>query len=226
MIKILLVEDDSHIVSALSEILRMEGFSVDSALGQTKALEMAKETTYDLMLLDISLADGNGFAVCNAVREMYDVPIIFLTACDDEYSVVMGLDMGAYDYIQKPYRTQELLSRIRSVLRRSKKTQSVITIGDLSVDMDKGLVSKGGKDVFLSALEYRLFLIFLNNPKSVLSRTQLLSEIWDVAGDFVNDNTLTVYIKRLRDKIEDDPQEPKVIMTVRGLGYKLGEIDE
>lgn len=226
MIKILLVEDDSHIVSALSEILRMEGFSVDSALGQTKALEKAKETTYDLMLLDISLADGNGFAVCNAVREMYDVPIIFLTACDDEYSVVMGLDMGAYDYIQKPYRTQELLSRIRSVLRRSKKTQSVITIGDLSVDMDKGLVSKGGKDVFLSALEYRLFLIFLNNPKSVLSRTQLLSEIWDVAGDFVNDNTLTVYIKRLRDKIEDDPQEPKVIMTVRGLGYKLGEIDE
>lgn len=226
MIKILLVEDDSHIVSALSEILRMEGFSVDSALGQTKALEMAKETTYDLMLLDISLADGNGFAVCNAVREMYDVPIIFLTACDDEYSVVMGLDMGAYDYIQKPYRTQELLSRIRSVLRRSKKTQSVITIGDLSVDMDKGLVSKGGKDVFLSALEYRLFLIFLNNPKSVLSRTQLLSEIWDVAGDFVNDNTLTVYIKRLRDKIEDDPQDPKVIMTVRGLGYKLGEIDE
>lgn len=226
MIKILLVEDDAHIVSALSEILRMEGFSVDSALGQAQALKMAKETTYDLMLLDISLADGNGFAVCNAVREMYNVPIIFLTACDDEYSVVMGLDMGAYDYIQKPYRTQELLSRIRSVLRRSKKTQSVITIGDLSVDMDKGIVSKGGKDVFLSALEYRLFLIFLNNPKSVLSRTQLLSEIWDVAGDFVNDNTLTVYIKRLRDKIEDDPQDPKIIMTVRGLGYKLSEIDE
>ena len=157
-----------------------------------------------------------------AVKEKTDTPVIFLTASSDEYSVVAGLDMGADDYIEKPYRPRELLSRIRSVLRRSGKAQSVVTVGNIKVDMDKGAVIKDGKDLFLSALEYKLLLLFLNNSSLILSRERLLSEIWDVAGDFVNDNTLTVYIKRLRDKIEDDPQNPKIILTVRGLGYKLG----
>ncbi|MCM1543876.1 MAG: response regulator transcription factor [Ruminococcus sp.] len=222
MIKILLVEDDMSIVRSLSEILSKEGISVDYATGQTSALEKISETCYDLLLLDIFLADGNGFAVCSAAKSKADTPVIFLTASGDEYSVVTGLDMGADDYIEKPYRPRELISRIKSVLRRYGKTQSVISFGNVTVDMDKGIVTKNGRDVFLSALEYRLFLVFLNNQGVVLSRANLLAEIWDVAGDFVNDNTLTVYIKRLRDKIEDDPQNPLIIKTVRGLGYKLG----
>lgn len=223
MIKILLVEDDMSIVKTLSEILSKEGISVDYATGQASALEKIAETSYDLLLLDIFLADGNGFAVCSAAKAKADTPVIFLTASGDEYSVVTGLDMGADDYIEKPYRPRELISRIKSVLRRYGKTQSIISFDNVTVDMDKGIVTKNGKDVFLSALEYRLFLVFLNNPGVVLSRGNLLAEIWDVAGDFVNDNTLTVYIKRLRDKIEDDPQNPLIIRTVRGLGYKLGE---
>ena len=147
--------------------------------------------------------------------------MIFLTASSDEFSVVTGLDMGADDYISKPFRPRELVSRIRSVLRRAGKRQSTITLGDLSVDTDKGTVTRDGKEVYLSALEYKLFLVFLNNRGQVLTRDKLLEEIWDSAGDYVGDNTLTVYIKRLREKIEQDPQNPVYIKTVRGLGYRL-----
>lgn len=223
MINILIVEDDINITLPLKEILLREGFTAESASGQKEALGLISEKSFDLALIDIMLPDGNGFAVFSAVRERADTPVIFLTASGDEYSVVTGLDMGADDYIEKPYRPRELISRIKSVLRRRGKAQSVVRIGNLSVDMDKGVVTKNGKDVFLSALEYRLLLVFLQNPSSVLTRNKLLGEIWDIAGDFVNDNTLTVYIKRLRDKIEDDPQNPSVILTVRGMGYKLGE---
>ena len=220
--RILLVEDDENIISALASFLKNEGIECISATGQKKAVELIEKEEFDLVLIDIILKDGNGFSVCMAVKEKTDTPVIFLTASSDEYSVVAGLDMGADDYIEKPYRPRELLSRIRSVLRRSGKAQSVVTVGNIKVDMDKGAVIKDGKDLFLSALEYKLLLLFLNNSSLILSRERLLSEIWDVAGDFVNDNTLTVYIKRLRDKIEDDPQNPKIILTVRGLGYKLG----
>ena len=223
MIKILLVEDDRNIVLALTEFLNKEGFEVENASGQASALQKIEDESFDLVLLDICLAQGNGFAVCSAVKQKSNTPVIFLTASGDEYSVVTGLDMGADDYIEKPYRPRELVSRIKSVLRRCGKTQAVANIANVRVDMDMGIVTKDGKDVFLSALEYRLFLVFLNNAGTILSRERLLSEIWDVAGDFVNDNTLTVYIKRLRDKIEDDAQNPKIILTVRGLGYKLGE---
>ncbi|MGN1195665.1 MAG: response regulator transcription factor [Acutalibacteraceae bacterium] len=223
MIRILLVEDDKRITVPLTEFLIKEGFLVDCADGQNEALTKAKSENYDLVLLDICLSQGNGFAVCSEIKASSDIPVIFLTASGDEYSVVTGLDMGADDYIEKPYRPRELVSRIRSVLRRSGKTQSVITIGNVTVDTVKGTATKNGRDLYLSALEYRLLLTFLNNPKAVLTRNQLLAEIWDAAGDFVNDNTLTVYIKRLREKIEDDPQSPKIILTVRGLGYKLGE---
>lgn len=223
MIRILLVEDDRSIILSLTAFLREEGFEVASASGQQEALLRMAQATFDLVLLDISLADGNGFTVCSAIKQNYGTPVIFLTASGDEYSVVTGLDLGADDYINKPFRPRELVSRIRSVLRRSKRGSPVLELGDLKVDPEKAVVTKGGRELFLSALEYRLLLVLLNNRGAVLSRTQLLEELWDIAGEFVNDNTLTVYIKRLRDKIEDDPQNPTLIRTVRGIGYKVGE---
>lgn len=223
MNRILLVEDDNAIVKNLVEILQREGFSVDTASGQSDAMDLIEKERYDLCLLDISLKEGNGFAVCRAIKDKDDTPVIFLTASGDEYSVVAGFDMGADDYVKKPFRPRELISRIRNVLRRSGKQQSAIEIENLSVDSVKGVIRKSGEEIFLSALEYRLLLVFLNHRGMVLSRSKLLEEIWDIAGDFVNDNTLTVYIKRLRDKIEDDPQHPTIIRTIRGLGYKAGD---
>ena len=174
MPKILVVEDDKSIVTNLTEYLCNEGFEIDSVNGQADAIEKISLTKYDLVLLDISLCDGNGFAVCAAVKANTDTPVIFLTASDDEYSVVTGLDMGADDYIGKPFRPRELLSRIRNVLRRRGKTGSVIELDNISVDTVKGIVTKNGKEVFLSALEYRLLLVFLNNKGAVLSRNRLL----------------------------------------------------
>lgn len=220
---ILLVEDDRQIIDNLTEFLKSEGFLITSVTGQRDAIEMINGNHYDLLLLDISLSDGNGFIVCKAAKEIGDIPVIFLTASGDEYSVVTGLDMGADDYIAKPFRPRELVSRIRSVLRRSGGGTSLLEIGDLKIDTVKGIVLKQEKELFLTALEYRLLLVFMNNKGTVLSRNKLLEEIWDIAGDFVNDNTLTVYIKRLREKIEEDPQLPKIIKTVRGLGYRVGE---
>ncbi len=222
--RILLVEDDREIVNNLSEYLRAEGYDVISASGQNEAIKAVQGISCDLVLLDISLADGNGFAVCSAIKELNEnLPVIFLTASGDEYSVVTGLDMGADDYISKPFRPRELASRIKSVLRRSAGAQSVVTLGNVSVDIVKGTVYKKANEIFLSALEYKLLLTFINNKGKVMSRNTLLREIWDIAGEFVNDNTLTVYIKRLREKIEDDPSEPKIIKTVRGIGYRLGD---
>lgn len=223
MHRILLVEDDPAIVTNLVDILKREGFSVDTASGQRIALERMEKEKYDLCLLDISLKEGNGFAVCRAIKEKGDTPVIFLTASGDEYSVVAGFDMGADDYVKKPFRPRELISRIRNVLRRTGRQQTAMEIDNLLVDPEKAAVRKNGEEIFLSALEYRLLLVFMNHRGMVLSRAKLLEEIWDIAGDFVNDNTLTVYIKRLRDKIEDDPQHPTIIRTVRGLGYKVGD---
>ena len=223
MTKLLLVEDDRAIVENLSAVLKGEGFQIQSAPGQKAALKLLEQENFDLLLLDVSLKDGNGFSVCSAVKAVSDLPVIFLTASGDEFSVVTGLELGAEDYISKPFRPRELVSRIRSVLRRCGKTQAVLEIGELRVDTVRALVTKGGMECFLSALEYRLLLFFLNHKGQVLSRNQLLEEIWDAAGEFVNDNTLTVYIKRRREKIETDPQNPEIIRTVRGLGYKLGE---
>ena len=221
---ILLVEDDKAIVENLVEILKREGYRVENAKGQQEALELLPLFLFDLCLLDISLSEGNGFALCRAIKDKEpDLPVIFLTASGDEYSVVAGFDMGADDYVKKPFRPMELLSRIKNVLRRSGKAQSVVEIRHLSVDTVKGTVRKSGEEVFLSALEYRLLLVFLSHKGMILSRSKLLEEIWDAAGDFVSDNTLTVYIKRLREKIEEDPQNPEIIKTVRGLGYKVGE---
>ena len=220
MEKLLLVEDDPTLIRMLTSFLTTENFQITSVTGQKAAAEAMETDRPDLALVDISLAEGTGFAVCANAKEL-GVPVIFLTASSDEFSVVTGLDMGADDYISKPFRPRELVSRIRSVLRRAGKRQSIITLGDLSVDTDKGTVTREGKEIYLSALEYKLFLVFLNNRGQVLTRDKLLEEIWDSAGDYVGDNTLTVYIKRLREKIEQDPQNPVYIKTVRGLGYRL-----
>lgn len=220
MTRLLLVEDDPTLIRMLTSFLSSEGFSVRSVTGQSAAVSAMEETAPELALVDISLAEGNGFAVCARAKEL-GVPVIFLTASADEYSVVTGLDMGADDYIAKPFRPRELVSRIRSVLRRADKRQSVTVLGQLVVDTDKGSVTRNGQELYLSALEYKLLLVFLQNRGQVLTRDVLLDEIWDSAGEFVNDNTLTVYIKRLREKIEEDPQNPKLIKTVRGIGYKI-----
>lgn len=221
MTRILLVEDDRYIIANLTEFLKAEGFTVKSVTGQIKALEILEAEQFDLVLLDISLSDGNGFAVCSAVKADYKIPVIFLTASGDEYSTVTGFNIGADDYIAKPFRPRELASRIRNVLRLTGSTGAVTQLGDIEVDTVKGVVKKNGKDLYLSALEYRLLLVFINNHGAILTRTKLLEDIWDIAGEFVNDNTLTVYIKRLREKIEEDPQNPEIIKTVRGLGYRV-----
>lgn len=221
-IKILLVEDDREIVKNLTEFLQGEGFFVSSVGGQKSAMSYVEEHggELDLVLMDVSLEEGNGFSACAAIKAISDLPVIFLTASGDEYSVVTGLDLGADDYIGKPFRPRELVSRIRSVLRRCGRAQTVLELGDVKIDTGGGTVSRNGEEIFLSALEYRLLLVFANHKGRVLSRSQLLEEIWDVAGEFVNDNTLTVYIKRLREKIESDAGEPKIIKTVRGIGYR------
>lgn len=221
--RILLVEDDGGIVWALNEVLRGEGFEVCAVSGETEAKRYLEGGSLpDVILLDLSLADGNGFSLFCTVKEKYGVPTIFLTASGDEESVCRGLELGAEDYyIAKPFRARELVSRIRSVLRRSTCTRNIVQLENVTVDTDKGTVTKNGAEIALSALEYRILLVFIGNRGRLLSRSRLLEEIWDVGGDFVNDNTLTVYIKRLREKIEDDPQDPHIIKTVRGLGYRV-----
>lgn len=225
MAHILLVEDDKSIVTNLTEFLQNEDFSITSVDGQSKALALLEESAadFDLILLDVSLAEGNGFSICRAAKSTTNLPVIFLTASGDEYSVVTGLDLGADDYISKPFRPRELVSRIHNILRRYGKANTLLEYKNLSVDTIKATVRKDGQEIMLSALEYRLLLYFMNNQGIVLSRSRLLEALWDIAGEFVNDNTLTVYIKRLREKIEEDPQNPVMIRTVRGLGYKMGD---
>ena len=221
MTRILLVEDDDQIASYLGELLRAEGFDTQIAGSKKEASECLLVQAFDLVLLDVSLPDGNGFSICAEIKKEYEIPVIFLTASGDEYSVVAGLDMGADDYIAKPFRPRELISRIRSVLRRCKKEQRILSCGDLRVNVSSATVTKGEKELFLSALEYRLMLLLLQNKGQILTRNQLLEEIWDASGEYVNDNTLSVYMKRLREKIEENPQSPRLLHTIRGIGYRM-----
>jgi two-component system, OmpR family, response regulator VicR len=230
MMKILVVEDDRTIASGLDYTLKQEDYETIVCHNVEDAKKVITDSwnSIDLFLFDLSLPDGSGYELCELVKKQGDKPVIFLTALDDEVNVVMGLDMGADDYITKPFRIRELLSRIKSVLRRynrqsTAQTKNIIDIESIRVNTLEGKVYKNGEEVLLTSLEYRLFLIFANHIGQVLTRTQLLDRIWDVAGDFVNDNTLTVYIKRLREKLEDEPQSPKIIKTVRGMGYKVGD---
>lgn len=223
MKRIFLVEDDKAIAKNLMLLLHSHGFAVTHASTHKEALDTFAGNKYDLALIDISLPDGNGFSVCTEIKETQNIPVIFLTASGDEASVVTGLNIGADDYITKPFRPRELIARIESALRKSGRSESAFEICGLHVDTTSGIVKKNGNEIFLSALEYRLLLVFINNPKSIITRSRLLDELWDAAGEFVNDNTLTVYIKRLREKIEDVPTKPQIILTVRGTGYRLGD---
>ena len=232
--KLFLLEDDDAIGMGLKYSLEKEGYEVIHVRTKADALKAWKTNSFDICILDINLPDGNGYDVCRHIKEK-DVPVIFLTASDAEVNVVMGLEMGADDYVCKPFRINELMARIRTVLRRSGKgkdqagsvTDGVIEIKNIRIHTSEakvGVVDEAtGKEEMatLTALEYRLLLTFCNNRGIVMSRSQLLEDMWDVSGDFLNDNTITVYIKRLRDKIEKDPADPQIIKTVRGIGYIL-----
>lgn len=221
----LVLEDDSTIGYGIKYLLNQEGFEVLLCTDCKTAIERLDSgaDNIDFAILDLTLPDGNGYDICKRIKSQADIPVIFLTACDEEVNVVMGLDMGADDYITKPFRVRELISRIKSIIRRYERSNNMggskLQIKDITVDFGAGKVYKEGREIILTALEYRLFLTFLNNRGQVLSRNQLLSGIWDVSGDYVNDNTLTVYIKRLREKLETDGE--KLIETVRGRGYRL-----
>ena len=218
--KILLVEDDWDLVQNLSSFLAGESYLVQAVSGQQAALDLLQKQNFDLALLDINLKEGDGFSACKHIKETYDLPIIFLTALADEYSTVNGLDLGAEDYISKPFRPRELLSRINNVLRRRSK-EDLVQIGDLLIDTQKAQVKKKGQELSLSVLEYKLLLMFINRRGQLVSRDNLVDEIYNLSGELVQDNSITVYIKRLREKIEDRPGQPQYIKTVRGLGYRL-----
>lgn len=219
---IFLLEDDEAIGIGLKYSLENEGYTVTIATSVKSAFEIINKEKFALYILDLTLPDGSGYDVCKKIKTIGDFPVIFLTAYDDEVNVVMGLELGADDYISKPFRVKELIARIKSILRRyNRESKGIIKIGNVLINTNKATVFKNGQEVILTAMEYKLFLILLNNRGNILSRNKLLEYIWDVEGDFVNDNTLTVYIKRLRDKIEDDPSAPMIVKTIRGLGYVI-----
>ena len=220
--KILVVDDEESLCEILQFNLEVEGYEVDVAYSAEQALDMHPER-YSLILLDVMMGETSGFKMARQLKsrpETAGVPIIFCTARDTEDDTVAGLNIGADDYIAKPFRPRELVSRIRNVLRRYGGGTGPLRLGPIRVDAARGVVTKDGRELPLSPLEYRLLLLFCSNPGVVLSRSRILDEIWDLAGDFVTDNTLTVYMKRLRNKIEPDPQNPTLIRTIRGQGYK------
>lgn len=223
---ILLVEDDKAITMGLEYSLAEAGYQVACAANVDEALSCLKNTEFNLALLDVTLPDGTGYDICRSIKQTTDIPVIFLTACDDEGSVVLGLDMGADDYVTKPFRIRELLSRINSVLRRTgskERRDNCYVCGPIRLYPDRAKVYKNEEEIILTALEYRILLTFLQNPGQILTRNQLLESIWDMGGEFVNDNTLTVYIKRLREKLEEDKSSPRYIQTVRGMGYRIND---
>lgn len=220
---IFLLEDDEAIGIGLTYSLENEGYNVTLAKSVKEAEKIIDEKEFSLCILDLTLPDGSGYDVCKRIKAKGDLPVIFLTAYDDEVNVIMGFELGADDYISKPFRVKELMLRIKSVMRRysNETSDGIIKINNLKINTNEAKVYKNNEEIILTAMEYRLLLILLSNRGKVLSRTALLENIWDVAGDFVEDNTLTVYIKRLRDKIEEDPAKPEFIKTVRGLGYVI-----
>lgn len=219
--KLFLLEDDSAIATGLAYSLQNEGYTVSIAKTVKEAREIISNEDFSLYILDLTLPDGSGYDVCKAIKKRGDYPVIFLTAYDDEVNVIMGLELGADDYISKPFRVKELMARIKTVLRRYSRESAdgIIKAGNLVINTNEAKVYKNNNEIILTATEYKLLLTFLNNKGVILTRTRLLENLWDVEGDFINDNTLTVYIKRLRDKIEDNPSKPELIKTIRGLGY-------
>lgn len=221
MSKLLLVEDDTTLAMSIEYSLKKEGYLVDTAHNYSKAMELIDSTKYDLTILDIELPDGNGFELCKHIRKFGNTPVIFLTAKDEEVNVVMGLDIGGDDYITKPFRLKELLSRIKAVLRRTKDTtvENILISNDIKIDLLQSKVYKKDQQVYLTPSEHKLLIHLMQNSKQVLPRARILEKLWDIHGEFVDDNSLSVYIKRLREKIEDDHTKPEYIKTVRGTGY-------
>lgn len=220
MSRILLVEDNESIVMGLQYLLENEGFTIKIAENVKGASRLLEADKFDLILLDVGLPDGNGFTLCEKIKQDYRTPIIFLTAKEEENDVVKGLDLGADDYIIKPFRNRELISRMKNVLRRNGTDERCLQHGNVRLDTVAGKVYVNEKEVILTALEYRLLLNFFNYPNKLFTRDEILNQIWDMAGNFVNDNTLTVYIKRIREKLGDT--DGTLIETVRGIGYRLG----
>ena len=223
MIKILIVEDDKNILNTLTYYLQNEGFSVKTAQNIHKAIDIIKNEQFNIVLLDITLPDGNGYDFYKKLKEKSNTPVIFLTALDEEKDIVKGFDSGADDYITKPFHTRELLSRIKNVLRHTenKNIDETIKIKDVEIKKIKKIVKKGSKEIELTALEYKILLLLFENKGGIISREQILANIWDENENFVNDNTLTVYIKRIREKIENNANKPEIIKTIRGIGYKI-----
>jgi len=221
--RILLLEDDLSLINGLSFALRKQGYELEIARTLREAGVIWADGKYDLLILDVSLPDGSGFAFCGKVRQTSKVPIIFLTASDEEINIIMGLDMGGDDYITKPFKLGVLLSRINALLRRAKdfgQTDTELQSNGFKVLMLQGQVYKGGERLDLTAGEYKLLCLFMKNPGIVLSKEQILDNLWDSQGNYIDNNTLTVYIRRLREKIEDNPSAPKMLLTVRRMGYK------
>ena len=224
MKKILLVEDNETITMGLKYSLEQEKFYVETAKNIVMAKVKINKEEFDLYLLDIALPDGEGYEICKYVKEKGDNPVIFLTAKDEEIDIVQGLDMGADDYVVKPFRIRELISRINSVLRRYDKetaNENQLKCKDIIIDNNTAKVYKNGREVIFTSLEYKILFMLVNNKNMLVTREQILDKIWDMAGNFVNDNTLTVYIKRIREKLDD--KEGKIIQTVRGIGYRVVE---
>lgn len=223
MSKIFLLEDDLALINGLSFAFKKEGFELDVARTIAEAGNMWVDGKYDLLILDVSLPDGTGFELCRKVRQVSKVPIIFLTASDDEIDIVMGLDMGGDDYITKPFKLGVLMSRINAILRRTKNfaaADTVLQSNGIKIMLLQGQAYKNGKLLDLTAAEYKLLCLFMKNPNRVLSKEQILDMLWDCDGNYIDSSTLSVYMRRLRIKVEDNPSEPQMLLTVRRMGYK------
>ena len=229
--KILLVEDDSSLIDGLQYSLTKNGFALEIARTVSEAMTLIEKKQYDLLLLDVTLPDGTGFSVCEQVRKNGNqVPIIFLTALDEEVNVIRGLDSGGDDYITKPFKLGELCSRIQALLRRAGMTKptslSSLDCGDISIDLLHSHVLLRGKSLELTSAEYRLLCLLVRNAGHIITRDVILNEMWDGTGTFVDDNTLSVYVRRLREKVEKDPSHPEHLITARGFGYQWNEVLE
>lgn len=228
MSKILLLEDDLSLVNGLTFAFQKQGYELDVAQTIVEANTLWADGKYDLLVLDVSLPDGTGFEFCKKVRQVSKVPIIFLTASDEEMNIIMGLDIGGDDYITKPFKLGVLVSRINALLRRTKDSGSVGTelqSNGIKVLLLQGQAFKNGELLDLTAAEYKLLCLFMKNPNMVLTKEQILDKLWDCEGNYIDSNTLTVYMRRLRMKIEDNPSEPQMLLTVRRMGYKWNVID-
>lgn len=223
MSKILLLEDDLSLVNGLTFAFQKQGYELDVAQTIVEANTLWADGKYDLLVLDVSLPDGTGFEFCKKVRQVSKVPIIFLTASDEEMNIIMGLDIGGDDYITKPFKLGVLVSRINALLRRTKDFGSVGTelqSNGIKVLLLQGQAFKNGELLDLTAAEYKLLCLFMKNPNMVLTKEQILDKLWDCEGNYIDSSTLTVYMRRLRMKIEDNPSEPQMLLTVRRMGYK------